>query len=72
MWQIYLFIVLSREHGLLAIKAKRASCVIAETCSDFYRNAINIGLPIVECPEAAKGIEDGDEVEVILMWCDYQ
>ena len=41
------------------------SCVIAETFARiFYRNAINIGLPIIECPEASKGIEDGDEVEV--------
>lgn len=55
----------SREHAPLAIKAAGVSCVIAETFARiFYRNAINIGLPIVECPEAAKGIEDGDEVEV--------
>ena len=41
------------------------SCVIAETFARiFYRNAINIGLPIIECPEAAKAIEAGDEVEV--------
>ena len=41
------------------------SCVIAETFARiFYRNAINIGLPIIECPEAAKDIQDGDEVEV--------
>ena len=41
------------------------SCVIAETFARiFYRNAINIGLPIIECPEAARGIEAGDEVEV--------
>ena len=41
------------------------SCVIAETFARiFYRNAINIGLPIIECPEAAKGIDAGDEVEV--------
>lgn len=55
----------SREHAPLAIKAAGVSCVIAETFARiFYRNAINIGLPIVECPKAAKGIEDGDEVEV--------
>ena len=41
------------------------SCVIEETFARiFYRNAINIGLPIIECPEAARGIEAGDEVEV--------
>ena len=55
----------SREHAPIAIKAAGVSCVIAETFARiFYRNAINIGLPIVECPEAAKGIEAGDEVEV--------
>lgn len=55
----------SREHAPLAIKASGVSCVIAETFARiFYRNAINIGLPIIECPEASKGIENGDEVEV--------
>ena len=55
----------SREHAPLAIKAAGVSCVIAETFARiFYRNAINIGLPIIECPEASRGIEDGDEVEV--------
>ena len=55
----------SREHSPLAIKAAGVSCVIAETFARiFYRNAINIGLPIIECPEASKGIEAGDEVEV--------
>ena len=55
----------SREHAPIAIKAAGVSCVIAETCARiFYRNAINIGLPIIECPEAAKGIEEGDQVEV--------
>ncbi|MDD6208694.1 MAG: 3-isopropylmalate dehydratase small subunit [Clostridiales bacterium] len=55
----------SREHAPLAIKCAGVSCVIAETFARiFYRNAINIGLPIIECPEAAKGIEAGDEVEV--------
>lgn len=55
----------SREHAPIAIKAAGVSCVIAETFARiFYRNAINIGLPIIECPEAPKGIEAGDEVEV--------
>ena len=55
----------SREHAPISIKAAGVSCVIAETFARiFYRNAINIGLPIIECPEAAKGIESGDEVEV--------
>lgn len=55
----------SREHAPIAIKAAGISCVIAETFARiFYRNSINIGLPIVECPEAAAEIADGDEVEV--------
>lgn len=55
----------SREHAPIAIKAAGVSCVIAETFARiFYRNAINIGLPIIECPEAAKGIDAGDCVEV--------
>ena len=55
----------SREHAPLAIKCAGVSCVIAETFARiFYRNAINIGLPIIECVEAARSIEDGDEVEV--------
>ena len=55
----------SREHAPLAIKASGISCVIAETFARiFFRNAINIGLPIMECPEAAKEIRDGDDVEV--------
>ena len=55
----------SREHAPIAIKACGISCVIAETFARiFYRNAINIRLPIIECPEAVKGIEDGDEVSV--------
>ncbi len=55
----------SREHAPLSIKASGISCVIAETFARiFYRNAINIGLPIIECPEAAKDIENGDQVEV--------
>ncbi|MCR5389539.1 MAG: 3-isopropylmalate dehydratase small subunit [Lachnospiraceae bacterium] len=55
----------SREHAPISIKAAGVSCVIAETFARiFYRNAINIGLPILECPEAAKAIKDGDQVEV--------
>ncbi len=55
----------SREHAPLAIKAAGVSCVIAETFARiFYRNSINIGLPIIECKEASEGIEAGDEVEV--------
>ena len=55
----------SREHAPIAIKASGISCVIAETFARiFYRNAINIGLPIIECPEAAAAINEGDEVEV--------
>ena len=55
----------SREHAPIAIKAAGVSCVIAETFARiFYRNAINIGLPIIECPEAAKAINAGDEVKV--------
>ena len=55
----------SREHAPISIKACGVSCVIADTFARiFYRNSINIGLPIIECPEAAAGISDGDEVEV--------
>lgn len=55
----------SREHAPLCLKTAGVSCVIAETFARiFYRNAINIGLPIIECPEAAQNIEDGDQVEV--------
>lgn len=55
----------SREHAPIAIKAAGVSCVIAETFARiFYRNAINIGLPIIECKEAALEIKAGDEVEV--------
>ena len=55
----------SREHAPLALKTAGVSCVIA--CSFariFYRNSINIGFPILECPEAADAIEEGDQVEV--------
>lgn len=55
----------SREHAPIAIKAAGISCVIAETFARiFFRNAINIGLPIMECPDAAREINDGDDVEV--------
>lgn len=55
----------SREHAPIAIKASGISCVIAATFARiFYRNAINIGLPIMECREAAENIGAGDEVEI--------
>ena len=55
----------SREHAPIAIKAAGVSCVIAPTVARiFYRNAINIGLPILESAEAAAKINEGDEVEV--------
>ena len=55
----------SREHAPIAIKASGISCVIASTFARiFYRNAINIGLPILECEEAAEEISAGDEVSV--------
>ena len=55
----------SREHAPLVIKTCGVSCVIAKTFARiFYRNAINIGLPILECPAAAEAIQDGDEVSV--------
>lgn len=55
----------SREHAPIAIKASGISCVIAKTFARiFYRNSINIGLPIIECLEAAEKISDGDEVEI--------
>lgn len=55
----------SREHAPLAIKCAGVSCVIASTFARiFYRNAINIGLPILECPQAAQGISSGDVVSV--------
>ena len=55
----------SREHAPIAIKAAGVSCVIAETFARiFYRNAINIGLPILECDEAVKNIDANDELEV--------
>ena len=55
----------SREHAPVVIKASGISCVIAATFARiFYRNSINIGLPILECPEASSKIEDGDEVSI--------
>jgi len=55
----------SREHAPLAIKASGVKCVIAASFARiFYRNAINIGLPIMECPEAVAGINMGDCIEV--------
>ena len=55
----------SREHAPIAIKASGISCVIAKSFARiFYRNAINIGLAILECPAASEGIENGDEVAV--------
>ena len=55
----------SREHAPLAIKAAGVSCVIAESFARiFFRNAINIGLPLLECAEAVANTEDGDTLEV--------
>lgn len=55
----------SREHAPMVIKESGISCVIASTFARiFYRNAINIGLPILECPAASAGIRDGDQVDV--------
>ena len=55
----------SREHAPIAIKASGISCVIASSFARiFYRNAINIGLAILECPEASEGIEEGDVVSI--------
>ena len=55
----------SREHAPIAIKESGISCVIASTFARiFYRNSINIGLPILECEEAARKIEEGNEIEI--------
>lgn len=72
----------SREHAPIAIKASGISCIIAETFARiFYRNAINIGLPIIECPAAAKDISEGNELEIdfdsgritnLTTGCEYQ
>ncbi len=57
----------SREHAPIAIKASGISCVIAKNFARiFFRNAINIGLPVLECPEAAEEAQSGDEIEVDL------
>lgn len=55
----------SREHAPMAIRGSGASCVIAASFARiFYRNSINLGYPILECPEAADAIMNGDEVSV--------
>ena len=55
----------SREHAPISIRACGVSCVIAESFARiFYRNSLNIGFPILECPEAAKNINEGDQVSV--------
>lgn len=57
----------SREHAPIAIKAAGVSCVVAKSFARiFYRNSINIGLPILECPEGVDAINEGDEIEVDL------
>ena len=57
----------SREHAPLAIKASGVACVIASSFARiFYRNAINTGLPILECPEVVQGTEHGDQLQVDL------
>ena len=72
----------SREHAPMVIKFCGIKCIIAETFARiFYRNAVNIGLPILECPEAARDIENGDKIEMdfksgiitnITKGCTYQ
>lgn len=58
----------SREHAPIAIKGAGISCVLAKSFARiFFRNAINIGLPILECPEAVDALREGDEVEIDLM-----
>ena len=57
----------SREHAPIAIKASGISCVVAKSFARiFYRNAINIGLPIVECPECVDETNEGDRLEIDL------
>lgn len=57
----------SREHAPIAIQAAGISCVVAKSFARiFYRNAINIGLPILECPEAVDAIHEGDQIEIDL------
>ena len=67
----------SREHAPIALKASGVSCVIARSFARiFFRNAINIGLPILECPEAVEGLKAGDAVAVadvmLLLGNEYQ
>ena len=58
----------SREHAPIVIKESGVGCVIAETFARiFYRNAINIGLPIIECPEAVKNTDEGDILQIDLI-----
>lgn len=58
----------SREHAPVAIKGSQAKCVIAASFARiFFRNAINIGLPILECPKASADIDEDDQVEVDLV-----
>jgi len=58
----------SREHAPLAIKAAGISCIIAKSFARiFFRNAINIGLPVLECPEAVDGINTGEQIKVDTM-----
>ena len=55
----------SREHAPLCIKSAGVACVIAKSFARiFFRNAVNIGLPILECPDAAAAVAEGDEVDV--------
>ena len=55
----------SREHAPIAIKTAKISCVLAESFARiFYRNSLNMGLPILEAPEAAKEIKEGDVIEI--------
>ncbi len=57
----------SREHAPISIKGSEVSCVIAKSFARiFFRNSINLGLPVLECPEAVDAIEAGDEVEIDL------
>ena len=58
----------SREHAPIAIKGSQAKCIIAPSFARiFFRNCINIGLPILECPEAVADIAEGNEVDVDLL-----
>ncbi|MGD0804877.1 MAG: 3-isopropylmalate dehydratase small subunit [Candidatus Bathyarchaeia archaeon] len=57
----------SREHAPLALKYAGVGCVVAESCARiFYRNAVNIGLPALECPRITKSVELGDDLELDL------